>query len=128
MQYEISNSIQTTEKPAPTKRGRPKKRKNNSIKLPPPPPPKVPRDSAREKELAEHYREILMLASGFERSWTPEVIKGMNMIDNEMVFLMQWTNGRQTIEPTRVAKVKCPQLVIQFYEKHINWDSDSDQD
>lgn len=69
-----------------------------------------------------------MLASGFERSWTPEVIKGMNMIDNEMVFLMQWTNGRQTIEPTSVAKVKCPQLVIQFYEKHINWDSDSDQD
>lgn len=61
--------------------------------------------------------------SGFDRGLSPEKIVGATN-NGELTFLMKWfESDDMELVPLRIARHHCPQLVIQFFERHITWNS-----
>lgn len=67
--------------------------------------------------------------SGFDKGYTPHCILGASDITGELVFLMKFVekDGAEMV-PAQVANLKCPQIVIKFYEKRLVWHSDPEDD
>lgn len=59
--------------------------------------------------------------NGFQRGLEPDQILGASNVPGELMLLMQWKNGELELVCSKDAKEKCPQLVIDFYEKHVMW-------
>ncbi|XP_065207210.1 chromobox protein homolog 5-like [Planococcus citri] len=59
--------------------------------------------------------------NGFQRGLEPDIILGASNVPGELMLLMQWKNGELELVCSKDAKEKCPQLVIDFYEKHVMW-------
>ncbi|CAG0887162.1 unnamed protein product [Cyprideis torosa] len=59
---------------------------------------------------------------GFARGLEPEIVLGSTKVDGQLKLLIKW-KGTETADlvPNTEANVKCPELVIKYYEQHIRW-------
>ena len=83
---------------------------------------KPPRTRERKKDPAHADDSEVELNRGFSRGYEPETILGATDAKGKIMFLMQWKNSSQLdLVYAKTANIKCPQVVIAFYQQSLRW-------
>jgi len=88
-------------------------------------PGRPPKDRSLEEDFDDAMKRP---RGGFDRGLRPDRILGATDASGELMFLMKWLDSDEAdLVPAKMANVKCPQIVIKFYEDRLTWHSNSEE-
>lgn len=83
---------------------------------------------SRAEEVDTDDEAVEPVKNGFARGLNPSRILGASDSSGQLMFLMQWKNtDKAELVPAKEANVKCPALVIAFYEERLTWHSEDEK-
>ncbi|CAG2059817.1 unnamed protein product [Timema podura] len=112
----LANEVALKNKEIDTKKTEPKKKDNKKADT------KKSKNSTESKPSPKIVKNFYRRPRGFDRNLTAEKIIGATNCSGELIFLMKWCGSDEVdLVPSCEANVKCPQIVIEFYQGCLKW-------